>query len=641
MEFNDTVKLKLKTLPESPGCYLMRDGDTIIYVGKAKNLKNRVRQYFQSGSGHTAKVRAMVARVSDFDIILCQTNMEAFILECNLIKRHRPYYNIMLRDDKQYPFVRIDLSADFPRVELVRKASNDGAKYFGPYFGTQSVREVLDLLRQIFPLRTCALALPDNKIHRPCIQYEMGNCLAPCAVFCTRDEYHRVVKDAMRFLSGKADEILSELNGKMNAAAASLEYEKAGKILARIRAVEKLIEKQTAHKAGGGDRDIIAVARDQGNAMDSGLPSGKRLIINESSPDAIVQLLFVRGGQIIGADSFVLERAGDETTADILQSFMMQYYTEAALIPREIVLPELPVEHETLSQLLCETRGKKTELIVPVRGERHEQLVIAVKNAADALAKRAMREGRKKERTTGAAADLGRAVGLDGALRRIECYDISNTQGVLSVASMVVFIDGEPAKKEYRRFRIKTVEGANDFASMAEVLGRRFTHGLAELAERREQGLDVQGGKFSDMPDLVVIDGGPEQLEFARNAMFEAGGNAPIISLAKRLEEIFLPNQPESIYLPRSSPALHLIERIRDEAHRFAITYHRGLRQGNMTKSILEEIDGVGEKRRRALFAAFRTLAEMKKATVEELAAVNGMNRSAAVKVHEKLRVKN
>jgi excinuclease ABC subunit C len=625
MEHNEAITHKLKTLPESPGCYLMREGETIIYVGKAKNLKNRVRQYFQSGSGHTPKVRAMVCRVTDFDIILCQTNMEAFILECNLIKRHRPYYNIMLRDDKQYPFVRIDTSQHFPRVELVRKASNDGAKYFGPYFGTQSVREVLDLLRQIFPLRTCALALPDNKLHRPCIQYEMGNCLAPCAVIVTRDEYHKVVKDAMRFLSGKADEILSELKTKMNAAAQAMEYEKAGKTLTRIRAVEKLIEKQTAHKAGGGDRDIIAVARESDGGG-----------IYETA-DAVVQLLFMRGGQIIGADSFVLERAGDEATADILQSFMMQYYTEAALIPREIVLPELPAEHDTLESLLCEARGKKTELIVPVRGERREQLEIAKKNAADALNKRALREGRKKERTTGAAAELGKAVGMTAYPRRIECYDISNTQGVLSVASCVVFIDGEPAKKQYRRFRIKTVEGANDFASMAEVLGRRFTHGLEERARRLAEGLDPLGGKFSDLPDLVVIDGGPVQLEFALGAMTDAGGKAFMISLAKRIDEIFLPNVQESIYLPRRSPALHLIERVRDEAHRFAITYHRGLRQSNMTKSILDEVDGVGEKRRRALFAAYRTLAQMKNATAAELAAVPGMNKAAAARVYDRL----
>ena len=622
MNVSETLQLKLKTLPESPGCYLMRDGDEIIYIGKAKNLKNRVRQYFQAGTGHAPKVRAMVARVTDFDIIICQTNFESFVLECNLIKRHRPYYNIMLRDDKQYPFVRVDLSQDFPRVELVRRAAKDGAKYFGPYFGTQSVREVMDLLRQVFPLRTCALKLPDNKIHRPCIQYEMGNCLAPCAVFCTRVEYHAVVKDALRFLSGHAEQILADLRERMDGASAAMEYEKAGKILGRLRAVERLIEKQRAHKAGGGDRDIIAVARDE---MGGG--------------DAIAQAMFVRGGQLIGSDSFVLERAGEDSVGDILRNFITQYYTEAALIPREIVLPELPEEWEMLARLLTETRGMKAEMLVPSRGEKKDQLDIAEKNAQDALVKRSLKEGRKRERTIGAAEELARAIGIERRLRRIECYDISNTQGLLSVASMVVFIDGEPAKKEYRHFRIKTVVGANDFASMEETLGRRFRHGLEERERREAVGLDPRGGKFSDMPDLIVIDGGPEQLEFAGRAMRGAGADAPMCSLAKRLEEIFLPDRKESVILPRHSPALHLIERLRDEAHRFAITHHRNLRAGKMTKSGLEDIPGIGEKRRRALLTHFKSIQQMRGATVDELAAVPGMNKKAAELLYRVLQV--
>jgi excinuclease ABC subunit C len=607
---NPELALKLKTLPETPGCYLMRNASEVLYVGKAINLKNRVRSYFQSGHGHTPKVRAMVARVVDFDVIICQTNLEALILESNLIKLHKPYYNIMMRDDKQYPFIRVDMHQDFPRIELVRRTQRDGAKYFGPYLGATGVREVLDVLRQVFPLRTCTLALPDGKTRRPCIQHEMGNCLAPCAGLCEREQYHAVLRDALRFLGGQSQAIEDTLRAQMNDAALALEFERAGTLRDRLRAVEKLTEKQRANKPGGGDRDVLAVARD-------GL-------------DAMVQTLHIRGGQMIGGDHFSLERAGDDSPGEILLSFMLQYYSEAALIPREIVLPELPDESDTLAELFAELLGKKVEITVPQRGEKRALVELAEKNATDALAKRNARSLAQYDRTIGAARSLAEKLGISRTVRRMECYDISNTQGVLSVASMVVFIDGQPAKKQYRHFRIQTVEGANDFASMEEVLSRRFRHGLEERAQRLAQGLALEDGKFSDLPDLVVIDGGPEQLLFARRAMLAAGADVPICSLAKRLEEIFLPDREKSILLDRHDPALHLVERIRDEAHRFAITHHRGLRGKQMTKSQLEDIPGIGSNRRRALLIKFKSIQAMRDATLEELTSTPGMSKPAA-----------
>lgn len=593
----------------------MRDAEgAIIYVGKAVNLKNRVRSYFQSSRGHGAKVRAMVARVVDFDIMLCQTNLEALMLESNLIKLHRPYYNILLKDDKQYPFVRIDLTQPFPRVELVRRTQQDGAKYFGPYIGATTVREVLDLLRQIFPLRTCTLRLPDGKTHRPCIQYEIGNCLAPCAQKCTPEEYHQVVQRVIAFLNGHNDSVIALLREQMLEAARDMQYERAGVLRDRLLSVEQLQEKQRAVKPGGGDQDAIAVAQD-------GL-------------DAMVQVLRMRGGQILGGTSHTLERAGDDPAGEVLLSFMLQYYTESALIPRKVLVQALPEEAQTMAELLTELRGAKVELHAPQRGEGRALVTLAQKNASDALGKRNARAQVQYERTLGAAASLAKALGLSDTLRRIECYDISNTQGVLSVASMVVFIDGKPANKQYRHFRIKTVEGANDFASMEEVIGRRFRHGLEERAERIAQGLAPEDGRFSDMPDLVVIDGGPEQLAFARRAMQAAGAKVPICSLAKRMEEIFLPDRAESILLDRRDPALHLVERIRDEAHRFAIGHHRKLRQKRMTHSSLEDIPGIGPSRRRALLTHFKNLQALKEASVEDLAAVPGMTRPVAETLH-------
>ncbi len=582
---NDLLRLKIQKLPDSPGCYMMKSQGQIIYVGKAKNLKNRVRSYFQTRE-HTPKVAAMVERIDDFDIILVDSNLESLILECNLIKLHKPYYNILLKDDKHYPYLRIDVSEDFPRVEMVRRVEKDGARYFGPYMGGGSVREVLDVLRQVFPLRTCTRTMNPDRPQRPCLHHQVGQCLAPCAGLVTRDEYHLYVDKVIEFLSGKSEPILRDLKSRMQEAAAAMRFEQAGVYRDRIRAVESLMERQKA--------------------------------IN------------VRGGHMIGGEHFALERAGDQPAAEVLESFIPQFYEDAQIIPSELIVQSLTEGAGELEGYLSDRRGAKVTLRMPQRGTKHQLVEMARKNARDALEKRNARLESQQTRTVGAAKALGEAVGMEAYPRRIEGYDISNTQGVLSVASMVVFIDGVAAKKEYRHFRIKTVVGANDFASMNEVITRRFSHAKKELEELRSAGRDPSEGKFTDLPDLILIDGGPEQLDFARRAMLATGFNIPMFGLAKRLEEIFLPGQKESILLDRHSPALHLIQRVRDEAHRFGITHHRNLRGKASVHSQLEDIPGIGPTRRRALLTHFRTLEAIREASIDDLCAVQGMSRPAA-----------
>ncbi len=606
----DELRLKIENLPDSPGCYLMKRQGEIIYVGKAVNLKNRVRSYFQNSRGHTLKVAAMVEKIDDFDIMLCSTNLEALILECNLIKRHKPYYNILLKDDKHYPYVRVDMQKPFPRLEVARRIEKDGAKYFGPYIGATVVRQVMDAVQNIFPLRSCTLDLPLKSPRRPCVQYEIGRCLAPCANKCTREEYSAMMEQVLAFLGGRYQDVVKSMREEMEKAAGELRFERAANLRDKIADVELLMERQRAIQVSGADQDVLAIAQD-------GL-------------DAMVQVLYVRGGRMIGGDSFVLPQAGGDDKGEALAAFLTQYYEDGNLIPRQVLCQELPESREELEAWLREAKGGAVTLLTPKRGEKHDLIMLAEKNALDALEKRNARSAIREERTTGAMAALGEALGLKEAPRRMEGYDISNTQGALSVASMVVFINGEPAKKEYRHFRIKTVEGPNDFASMNEVVGRRFSHGLTEQKERQEAGLPMEGGRFSDFPDLVLIDGGPEQLAFALRAMREAGANVPMFGLAKRLEEIYLPDREYPILLDKHSPALHLIQRIRDEAHRFAITHHRNLRGKENVHSQMEDIPGIGPQRRKALLKHFHSLQAVKKASFTELLQVPGMTKPAA-----------
>ena len=610
IDWGENLELKISMLPESPGCYLMKDLEgTIIYVGKAVNLKNRVRSYFRD-TAHTPKVAAMISHIADFDVLLCDTNLEALCLECNLIKLHKPYYNILLKDDKHYPYLRVDLKEPFPRLTLARKMEKDGAKYFGPYIGATAVRQVIDAVRNVFPIRSCRKELPLKTPSRPCVNYEIGRCMAPCAGKCTEEAYWDMMDGVLSFLGGDYKQVLDMLRRDMMAAAEKMQYERAAVIRDRIRDVEGLLERQIAIQTDRSEQDIIAIAQD-------GL-------------DAMVQIVYVRGGRMIGGDHFALPREGSEQPGDVLASFMTQYYEDGNLVPRNVLAQALPDgAREQLEQWLRQQKGSAVTLTTPKRGEKHDLVLLAAKNAMDALQKRNARAQVMEERTTGAAAALGKALGLEKPPRRIEGYDISNTQGVLSVASMVVFIDGKPAKKEYRHFRIKTVVGANDFASLNEVLGRRFTHGLEEKAEREAAGLSPIGGKFSDLPDLVLIDGGPQQLRFARQALLDMGADVAMFGLAKKQEEIFLPDQEEPILLDHHTPELHLIQRIRDEAHRFGITHHRALRGKASIHSQLEDIPGIGPARRKALLKALGSLKAIREATEEQLLAIPGMSRPA------------
>lgn len=603
---SERLEEKIRMLPDSPGCYLMKDdAGEIIYVGKAVNLKNRVRSYFRE-TAHTPKVEAMIAHISDFDILLCETNLEALILECNLIKLHKPYYNILLKDDKHYPYLKVDMRQPFPRLELCRKMEKDGAKYFGPYIGANAVRQVIEAVRDVFPVRSCRQALPAKTPKRPCMNHDIGRCMAPCAGLCTEEAYREMMEGVLSFLGGDYEGVLKKLRKDMEDAAAVMRYEKAAAIRDKIRDVEGLMERQIAIRTDRSEQDLIALAQD-------GL-------------DAMIQILYVRGGRMVGGDHFALPREGGEDPGDVIASFMTQYYEQAGLIPRNVLCETLPEgAAEQLEAWLREKKGAAVTVATPRRGEKHELVQLAAKNAQDALLKRNARRTIHEERTVEAAKNLGKILGMDRYPRRIEGYDISNTQGEQSVAAMVVFIDGEPARKEYRHFRIRTVEGANDFASLYETLGRRYAHAA------REQEEGTAEGKFTDLPDLILIDGGPQQLRFARQAILDQGVEPPaMFGLAERLEEIWLPDAAEPILLDHRTPELQLVQRVRNEAHRFGIIHHRALRGKASIHSRLEDIPGIGPARRRALLKAFGSLKAIRAADTDTLAAVPGMNRAAA-----------
>ena len=606
IDWGEKLEEKIRMLPDSPGCYLMKDDKgKIIYVGKAVNLKNRVRSYFRD-TAHTPKVAAMIAHIDDFDILLCGTNLEALILECNLIKLHKPYYNILLKDDKHYPYLKADMRQPFPRLEICRRMEKDGAKYFGPYIGANAVRQVIEAVRDVFPIRSCRQVLPARSPKRPCMNYDIGRCMAPCAGKCTEEHYREMMEGVLSFLGGDYESVLKKLKKDMEEAAAVMRYEKAAKIRDKIRDVEGLMERQIALRTDRSEQDLIALAQD-------GL-------------DAMIQILYVRGGRMVGGDHFALPREGGEDPGEVIASFMTQYYEQAGLIPRNVLCQTLPEgAAEQLEQWLRDRKGAAVTVATPQRGEKHELVQLAAKNAEDALLKRNARRTVHEERTVEAAKNLGKILGMDRYPRRIEGYDISNTQGVQSVAAMVVFIDGEPAKKEYRHFRIKTVEGANDFASLYETLSRRYAYAAREAEEGTEN------GKFTDLPDLILIDGGPQQLRFARQAILDLGLDPPaMFGLAERLEEIWLPDAKEPILLDHRTPELQLVQRVRNEAHRFGIIHHRALRGKASVHSQLEDIPGIGPARRKALQKTFGSLKAIRAADTDTLASVPGMNRAAA-----------
>ena len=608
------LEFKIANLPDSPGCYLMKHQGEIIYVGKAKNLKNRVSQYFRPSRNHTPKVRAMVDKIDDFEIMLVDGELEAFTLECNLIKLHKPHYNILLKDDKHYPFIKVDLKERYPRVQLVRRQEKDGARYFGPFQGATVVREVLDVARLVFPIRTCNWAIHPDKPRRPCVHHQVGQCPAPCAGLISEADYLNTIHNVMDFLGGKYAPVLDELKNRMLEASKDMNYERAAVYRDRIQAVQAVMQKQKAISTSQGDQDILAA-----------MPHDS---------DAMVQLMFVRSGRLIGSERFTLEGAGDESMGDVLTQFILQYYDLENMPPHELLLSVMPDERTVIEQLLSDLHGRRVYLSNPMRGEKRKLIAMAVKNLKDEIHKLDRKNASSYARTTGALEELQEVLGLSALPRRIEGYDISNTQGAQSVASQVVMVDGLPANKEYRHYRIKTVEGANDFASIAEVITRRLSHGLREIEERKAQGQDLQGGKFSWLPDLILIDGGRGQVDAARDAMRALGLDIPMFGLAKRIEEIVLPDEEESILLDRHSNALHLIQRVRDEAHRFAIIHHRTLRGRASIASRLDGVPGVGEKRRKAILKHFKTVEALNASTAEDIANVPGIPRSVAESVY-------
>ena len=585
---------KLTVLPDKPGVYLMKDEHgRIIYVGKAVNLKNRVRSYFQSSRNHSAKVKAMVARIVDLEYIVTASEMEALILECNLIKKHRPKYNISLRDDKSFPYVKVTLNEEFPRVHTTRKVLKDGARYFGPYTSAGAVHETLRLLKRLFPLRSCR----QLDARRPCLQYHIKRCLAPCAGMVEAADYREMIKAVVLFLEGRSDDVIKNLRRRMENAAENLEFELAAKLRDQLAAVEKVVEKQNI-VTGSGDHDVIGMAR--------------------SAMGTCVQVFFVRSGKMVGRDHFLLAGSEQEEDDVVLTAFIKQYYSEAAFIPREILLPaELP-EQELLAEWLTNIKGSKVAVEVPKRGTKKDLVIMAADNAAVVLADNAARLKDRDDRTEGAVRELGEYLELDQLPERIECFDISHTQGAETVASMVVFEGGKPKKEDYRRFKLKTVEGKpDDFKSMQEVTLRRYQEAKEPL------------------PDLIIIDGGKGQLNAALEVIRGVGlHEVPVVGLAKEFEHIFREDISEPLILPRHSQALYLVQRIRDEAHRFAITYHRKLRSKRNMVSVLDHVEGIGPKRRKALWDHFGSLAKIKAATVEEMAGVQGMTLPAAEAVY-------
>jgi len=594
----DLVAEKLKLLPDSPGVYLMKDArGKIIYVGKAIVLKNRVRQYFQSSRNQTPKVRAMVSHVVDFETIMTANEVESLILEANLIKKHRPRYNIRLKDDKSYPYVKVTVQEEYPRVFITRRVLRDGARYFGPYTNVTALRDSLKLLKRLFPLRTCR-TMPD----RPCLEYHIKRCLAPCVGKVTEEDYRAMIRAVLLFLEGRTDDVERELEHRMQLAAEAYHFETAARLRDQLAAVRKAAERQNI-VTGAGDQDAIGMAR--------------------SAAGVCVQIFFIRGGKMIGREHFLLRGSEEESDADILRAFLEQYYNQATFVPREVLLPHVidTAGQEIIERWLAERKGGgKVALLTPQRGTKRDIVVMATGNAEKYLTDEETRRSLADEQTIGAVEELGQYLGLRKPPYRMECFDISHNQGQETVASMVVFEGGMPKKSDYRRFKIKSAEGKpDDFLSMREVTTRRYV-GLPE----------------EELPDLIIIDGGKGQLSSALEIIRNEAGhrNVPVVGLAKQFELVFTEGSSEPVELPRRSQSLYLIQRIRDEAHRFAITFHRKLRGKRNLVSVLDHIVGVGPKRRQSLWSHFGTLDKIKAASIDELAAVPGMNRPSAEAVY-------
>ena len=607
------ISEELKKLPPKPGVYLMKnDKGEIIYVGKAISLKNRVRQYFQSNKNLTAKTKAMVPQIAEFEYIVTDSELEALILECNLIKQHEPYYNIMLKDDKTYPYIKVTVQEPFPRIFITRRMDKDKAKYYGPYTDVLAVKETVETLHKLFPIRKCKKNLPKEiGKERPCLNYHIGQCLAPCSGAISAEEYRAYIKDAMEFLEGKHDGIRKRMEAEMAEAAAEMEFEKAAALRDKIRAVQSVAQKQKMANMTVSDGDVIAMVR--------------------AFQECLIQVFFIRDGKMTGRENFTMTALEDQSRSEILTAFVQQFYTGTAYIPREIILQEdlVPEEKELLTQYLSEKRESKVVFTIPLKGEKQKLVELAHKNAMLIFEQFGEKLKREEQRTKGAMDELRLVLGISQTLRRVEAYDISNTQGFESVGSMVVFEDGKSKNSDYRKFRIKTVIGANDYASMKEVITRRLNHALKEKAEGKIS-------SFTRLPDLIFMDGGKIQVSAAEEVLLSFGMNIPVCGMIKdekhRTRGLFF--HGEEIKIPFTSEGFRLLTRIQDEVHRFAITYHRKLRQEAGLHSVLEDIKGVGEVRRKALMRHFGSVEEIARAEVGDLLEVLEMNIPSAEAVY-------
>ena len=614
----------VRALPDKPGVYIFRnERGEILYVGKAASLRARVRSYFGSAHALAGKTRNLVGHIADFEYITTNTEQEALHLEATLVKRHQPFYNVRLKDDKHYPYLKIDVTEPWPRVYITRRVENDGARYFGPYASAGSVRTTLDLVKKLFPWRSCTKTITGTD-PRPCLDYYIHRCIAPCTSYCTPDEYHAVIDQVILFLEGRTVAVEQALEREMGEAAKQLQYERAAQLRDQLAAVRRVTEAQVTATTEAADIDVFGLALD-GN-------------------DAVAQVFFVRGTKMTGRDHFALAGAKDESRGEVLASFLKQFYESAPRVPRLVLLPERVEETALLAEWLSAKREGPVELRVPERGEKRRLVAMANDNAQEALEMLRVKWMADRGKTTAALEELEEALSLPRPPHRIECYDISNIQGSDSVASMVVFLEGNPEKSEYRRFKIKTVEGADDFASMAEVLQRRFKRlvtapeGDAEAASATEAAPEAADQGWGARPDLVVVDGGKGQLSAALDVLRDLGlADLPAVGLAKREEEIFVADMGEPIRLDRRSQGLYLLQRVRDEAHRFAITYHRGLRKSRGMASALDEVPGVGPKRKKALLRKFGTIRAIREAETDAIASTAGMTRRLAETVKERL----
>lgn len=612
------IQEELKKLPDQPGVYIMHDkDDVIIYIGKAKSLTKRVHQYFQKSHDEGIKKKQMVSHIDRFEYIVTDSELEALVLECNLIKEHRPKYNTMLRDDKSYPYIKVTVGEDFPRVLFSRQMKKDRSRYFGPYTSATAVKDTIELINKIYAIRTCNRKLPrDTGLERACLNYHIHSCDAPCQAYISKEDYAKKISGVLDFLSGNYDSVLKLLDDRMNEAAQELEFEKAAEYRDLLTSVKQIAQKQKITNADGDDRDIIALANDD--------------------TDAVVQVFFIRNGKLIGRDHFHIRVGTDESEDVVLGNFVKQFYSGTPFIPKEIMLQNEIEDMEVLQQWLSQKRGKKVTIRVPQKGMKERLVELAAKNAFLVLSQDKERIKREEGRTIGAVKEIESLLGMQG-LNRMEAYDISNINGFETVGSMIVYEKGKPKRSDYRKFKLRTVSGPDDYGSMHEVLTRRFRHGMQEKIEISDKNLPEETGSFNRFPDIIMMDGGKGQVNVCLQVLSELGLSIPVCGMVKddfhRTRGLYYNN--EEIPIDRRGEGFKLITRIQDEAHRFAIEYHRSLRSKSQVHSVLDDIEGIGPARRKALMRRYESLEKIKEATLEDLAMTESMNEVSAKAVYD------